>query len=275
MTDVPADTYLSFVVSRPLFEVWNLFLLAMARIVPIVAISPFFGGKALSDPLKMGFGVALSIIFLPFLITHSKGTIITNYSFIFMLVKEVFIGALLGYLISIPYYIAQSTGSLIDHQRGAQSLQVSDPMTSAQTSPIGTLLANIMLVIFYSTGGVLVVFEAVFQSYTLIPADSFLNPDFFTITRPLWTTVIDLAHTVMRLTVQLSAPALLILLLSDVFLGVANRMAPQVQVTFLLYSLKSFMGIAIMWLGWWLIIKQFNVELLSWYKLFKKVVLSF
>lgn len=275
MTNVPSDTYLSFVLSKPLFEVWTLFLLGLARIVPIIAICPFFGGKALSDAMKIGFGVALTIIFLPFLIVHTKETIIVDYVYMIMLIKEVFIGAVLGFTISIPFYITQSAGSLIDHQRGAQSLQVSDPMTQSQTSPTGTVFANITLVLFYATGGVLIFFKAVFLSYTLIPANGFITPKFFDLAQPLWVTMADLANIVMRLTIQLAAPALIIIFLSDVFLGVANRMAPQVQVTFLLYSLKSFMGILILLLGWYLLLNQFDVELLTWYKLFHKIVSSF
>ncbi len=275
MSAVPADTYLSFILSRPLFEVWNLFLLGLARVVPAIAIAPFLGGKSVSDPIKIGFGVAVTIIFLPYLIVTAKGPVIVDYMFILLLLKEALLGSLMGFLIAIPFYWSQSAGALIDHQRGSQSLQVQDPMTQSQTSPTGTFYSNMMLVIFFASGGVLFFFDALFSSYDLVPVNQFLNARFFEVNNPLWLTILDLVNIVVKVTLQLSAPAVLTMLLSDLFLGIANRMAPQVQITFLLYSLKSFTGIGMLWVAWFFVLKQLDVEMLSWFKLFQKIVETF
>jgi type III secretion protein T len=81
-----------------------------------------------------------------------------------------------------------------------------------------------------------------------------------------------MCHIVVKLSLQLSAPALIAMLLSDLFLGIANRMAPQVQISFLLWSFKAFVEIAMVWAAWWLTIKQFEIEGNTWLKFFTKLI---
>lgn len=271
------DTYVDFFRHYPIQEVWVLLLLTLARIVPIIALTPFLGGTVLPDPMKLGFSVALAPIFFPFILVHSSGALPNSIDILFMalLVKEVLIGALLGFLISIPYYFCQSAGVLIDHQSGGQSLQVTDPSTQSQASPTGLLYNNMMLVIFFAIGGHLLFFEAVANSYKLVPVDQFLSASFFSHTTPLWHFLIKLLTTFTTIAVQLAAPSLIALLMSDLFLGIANRMAPQVQISFLMWSFKSYVGIALLWAGWWFILKQIEVQGLDWIKIVTHLVEGF
>lgn len=274
MDVTPSDTYLSYVLSRPLSEVWNIFLLGLARIVPTIAITPFLGGKMLADPIKIGLSGLIVLIFLPFLIVHTQSALTFDVNFMFLLVKEVFIGSALGFIISVPFFYSQAAGALIDHQRGSQSLQVTDPSTQTQTSPTGTLYNNMMLVTFFMIGGPLLFFDAMFSSYSVIPADAFLPPEFFKLTNHFWLTLMRMFTTIVSISLQLSAPSIIAMLMSDLFLGIANRMAPQVQISFLLWSLKAFIGIALLWASWWLVLKQLNVLSGSWVKVFEKLVHS-
>jgi type III secretion protein T len=270
---INTDPYLSFFLNRGVSELWTLLLLCMGRIIPIVAFTPFLGGKILPDTMKIGFGVALSPIFLPMLITHSAGTpLALDVVFMALLVKEILIGSFIGMLISIPFHFAQSAGSLIDHQSGSQSLQVTDPSTQAQATPTGVLYNNMMIVTFFFVGGPILFFEAIFTSYKVMPADQFFSPEFFSHTTPLFLLFVKLLNALVTITVQLSAPSVIAMLLSDLFLGIANRMAPQVQISFLLWSLKSFLGIGMVWVGWWFILKQLDIQGLAWVKMMQKVI---
>ena len=256
-------------------EIWSLFLIAMARIVPLIALAPFFGGKMVPDSIKIGFGASVVLIFFPYIIGQSTADLSMDLTLIFLMIKEAFIGLLLGFLISVPFYFAQGAGALIDHQRGSQSLQVMDPSTQMQTSPLGTLYNDMLLVIFFFIGGPLLFFEGVFTSYAILPADQFIPPSFFDASRPLWGTAIQLLHNIVALSLQLATPSVMAMLLSDLFLGITNRMAPQVQISFLLWSLKAFIGIALLFLAWWYVIKQLDIITLDWIKTFHKIIVKF
>jgi type III secretory pathway component EscT len=77
---------------------------------------------------------------------------------------------------------------------------------------------------------------------------------------------------IMNLAIQLSAPALIGMLLTDLFLGIANRMAPQVQVVFLGIPLKSWVGIALIAAAWSLIITVMGKESILWIKAINQYV---
>ena len=271
----PTDTYLSVILSRPMNDVWNIFLLGLARIVPTIAIAPFFGGKMIGDVVKVGLGVGVTFVFLPFLILSNPGSFSADVSFIFLMAKEAMIGSLLGFIIAIPFYYAQGAGALIDHQRGSQSLQVMDPTTQMQTSPTGTLYNNMLLVLFFAISGPILFFDGLFTSFALLPLDAFFPPQFFDLKHPFWITMMGMLTTVVKIALQLSAPALIGMLLSDLFLGIANRMAPQVQISFLLWSFKAFIGIAMLFLAWWLVIKQLDVHAAAWLKTYSSLVKKF
>ncbi len=255
-----------------LWDYFYLFLLAIARIVPIIALAPFLGGKMIGDVMKVGFGVALAAIFFPYLVTHQTAALTFNLAFIFLLIKEVFVGLLLGFLVSIPFHFFEGAGNLIEHQSGSQSLQVTDPSTQVQASPIGLLYNNVMVALFFSIGGPLLLFEGILTSYKVMPADRFLNPIFFSTHTPLAQSLFHILHNVMAFSLQLAAPPVMAMLMSDLFLGIINRMASQVQISFLLWSMKAYSGLLLIWAGWWIVIKQMESEGIAWMKMIDSVL---
>ena len=161
-------------------------MLIMARMVPIMILAPFFGAKVLPNPIKLMFALALSAIFLPQTFFLLKKELDFNFVFAALACKEVLIGFILAYLSTLPFMIAQSAGSYIEHIRGASSLQVHDPVAQNSTAPLGILYNYILIVIFYFIGGPIYFLDAVGKSLELIPVDSWVNPLFFNTQIPFW-----------------------------------------------------------------------------------------
>ncbi len=227
----------------------SLLFLFMARFLPIVAQAPFFGAKVLPHPVKITFTLCMFIIFLPHLLAVTTAPLTFNPMLVFLLFKEFFIGLLMGYIISMPFAVVQSAGIFIDHQRGGASLMVNDPTIQNQSSPLGTLFNYVLIYMFFAIDGPFMVLDSISQSYSIIPPNEFFNPQFFNKDTPFWTMQIQLFNKVMVLSIQLATPALLAILMTDVFLGIANRLAPQVQITFLGMPLKSLLALVIVCLG--------------------------
>lgn len=261
------DDYLSLLLALPGLQpdtVLSLFFLTLARILPIISIAPFLGSRNISMPIRMMFGLALVAIFLPQNLLQMKTELPFSMPFVGLLLKELLLGTVLGFLASIPFYIAQMAGSLINHQMGASSLQVTDPSTQSQTGPIGLLYNYVLIALFFSLGGPFIFFNGVATSFQLIPVDGLINPTLFNWATPLGKMIIHLFATAMSLAIQLSAPALIGILLTDMFLGIANRLAPQVQIVFLGISLKAWVGIALLAAAWALIIRVMGKEAITW-----------
>ena len=248
------------------YAVFSLIFLFFARFLPIVALSPFFGAKILPHPVKVTFALSIFVIFLPQLLNVTTAPIGFDYNLLILIIKELFIGVILGFFVSMPFTIVQSAGILIDHQRGGASLMVNDPTVQNQSSPLGTLFNMVLIVLFFMIDGPFLFLNALLTSYEVIPPDKFIDPHFFdmTTTSNFWEVLVQLFNKVMVVTMQLAAPALLAILMTDVFLGIANRLAPQVQITFLGMPLKSLLALLVVCFGWRLFTEEIVRQCYKW-----------
>ncbi len=263
------DGYLSLLLSFPNLDpytILSVFFLTLARLLPILAIAPFLGSQNVPMTIRVMFGVSLTAMFLPQNLMLVHQNIPFAMPFIGLCIKELMIGAILGFLSSVPFFIAQMSGSLIDFQRGASSLQVTDPTTRSQTGSIGILYNLVLIALFFSLGGPLFFFDGVATSYEMIPVDGLINPSFFNENNSFWKLIFRILQKMFNLCIQLAAPSLIGILLMDMFLGIANRLAPQVQIVFLGIPLKSWVGIALLAAAWGLIIQVMSKEAMDWFK---------
>jgi type III secretion protein T len=268
--------YLTFVTSIPNFSpmsVSALFFLGLMRIAPIVSIAPFLGAK-LPGGVKIGLAITLTMVFLPHIIATTTHPPHFNALFIGYALKELFMGFILAFLVTLPFYIAQSSGVLIDFLRGSSALMVTDPIVQTQVSPLGLLYNYVLVVLFFQIDGPFIFFEGVARSFSIIPADQFLNAAFFTSAQPFWKTMFHMLTQFTAVAIQLAAPSLVAILMAEMFLGIANRLAPQVQIAFLGMALKSLLGIAILWVAWFFILQQMGKQALIWLTELNKIVFN-
>lgn len=269
METVPDGSYLyvfltsAFNKENPL-AVLTLIFLFMARFLPIIALSPFLGARVLPNPVKIAFALSMFVIFLPQLLTVTVEPAAFSPYALILITKEIFVGLIIGMIIGMPFTIVQSVGMIIDHQRGGASLMVNDPVIQNQNSPLGTLFNSVLIFLFYYINGPFIFFNAIIESYQVIPPDKFINPSFFDQTTPFWTILVGLFNKVMVISIQLASPALLAILMTDVFLGIANRLAPQVQITFLGMPLKSLFALAVLFVGWKLFAEEIVRQCYVW-----------
>lgn len=276
MTDSYAELVLqSAFASSSLLSILSLMFLFFARMLPIIALSPFFGARVLPNPTKVALAISLFVVFLPTLLMSTTQATRFDNILLMNILKELFVGFSLGFLISLPFIIFQSSGMFIDHQRGGASLMVNDPTIQNQSSPLGTMFNMVAIYIFYAIDGPFLFLDAIQRSYEIIPPDQALNPLFFTQSAPFWQMEIQLFNEVMKISIQIAGPALIAILMTDFFLGIANRLAPQVQVTFLGMPLKSLLGIMMICFGWFLMTTEFAKVMLHWIDVVAQAVIGF
>lgn len=241
-----------------------LFLMGMLRLLPILAITPFFGARVLPHPVKAAMGLTLYLILMPHILLTTSTNLTVNLTLFSYGIKELFIGTLMGILASVPFFVAETAGIYIDHQRGGSSLMVQDPHVQNQDSPLGIIWNYILIVTFYVLDGQFIFIEAIIRSYTLVPIDAWFSSIFFEDDSLFWENIMGIMAYVMRIGIKIGSPALLTILMTEVFLGIANRLAPNVMITFLGMPLKSLFGLGIICFGWGYITNQMKYEMMSW-----------
>jgi type III secretion protein T len=258
----PTADYLSFFDSIPELTpmaLLTIFFLGFLRLIPIMVIAPFFGAK-LPAIAKIGLTIAFTVILLPHIVATSSLHLTFDIHYIGYSLKELLIGMVFAMLSSIPFYIVQSSGVLIDFQRGSSAMQATDPVLQSQVSPIGILYNYLLIVIFFEIGGPFFFLDTLMQSFSYIPVDGFFSSGFFNQNVPFWKIIMELLTKFTLLSIQFAAPALVAILMADLFLGIANRLAPQVQIAFLGMAIKSLLGLILLWAGWFFVLQQITTQ---------------
>lgn len=91
----------------------------------------------------------------------------TNYwNLFFIYVKEFAIGMVIGLILSVPFWVVQFAGSLIDSYRGENNSGATDP-TGGEISTIANYHVVVALLVFASLGGISYMVGEFYKSYQL------------------------------------------------------------------------------------------------------------
>ena len=219
---------------------------AMALSVPRVTVAlwvlPFLSQQILTRTMRSVIGFALASLVMP-LVYHQLGAAgLEPGDLLWLLPKEILVGLLIGFVAAIPFWVAAGLGALLDTQRGSSAAIMSTPTYQGGISPLGVLFTQAVTVLFFSTMGVHVFLGALYQSYVTWPVTA-MGPalafeSFLVVARTFQSMFYWLA--------LLGAPALILVLVIDLLLGVLNRFVPQINVFFLAMPFKAILVLALL-----------------------------
>lgn len=209
--------------------------LGMPRVLAALAVLPFLSPQLLGGTTRSIVALSLSLVMLPVTLGAVASANLSPGIMLLLLPKEMLIGAILGFLAAVPFWVAAGLGRLMDIQRGAMAATMFTPLFRDAASPLGMLLIQAAAVLFLSGAGILLFLETLYQSYALWPIWS---------VGPSWT---DGAETMLASQFQnilywivlLGAPTLILVLLIDVLMGLLNRFVPEINVFFLAFPFKG------------------------------------
>jgi flagellar biosynthetic protein FliR len=210
--------------------------LLMCRIMPVLVLSPLLGEEQVPPEIKMGVGITLSAVMFP-LVSHRIGALPTSaLPYIALLLKEIFIGVSLALIVSKVFEAARVAGNLADSMAGTNSAQLQAPLVNDKVTLLANLKVQLCVVMFFTLNGHHLVIQAIAESLDIVPLDRF--PRFSQGSWPFFELFIRSFADILTIAMSLAAPTLLTAFVTDIALGAINRMASQVQVSFLAQSLK-------------------------------------
>ncbi len=221
--------------------------LGMARLTPIFIIVPFLGRGNLSALTRGAIVFALAVFLRPWLDLLAPPGMPSMGYLMPIVAKEAVLGALFGVVSSFAFEAAAGIGFIIDNQRGLSMAQTTDPLTGEETSPLGSMLMQTLVMVFVATGGLQLFFHAVVTTY------AFWSPFAYW---PDWSSVAvrelllgQFSWYLVTMT-TLAAPILLVIFLVDLGMGLMNRFAPQLNVFFMSMPIKSAFAILVLLVYW-------------------------
>jgi flagellar biosynthesis protein FliR len=220
------------------FELW---VVILARTSSFVFLMPVLGNRTVPTMAKIGVSGFLAF----FLISASIGrTDLPSelLPFFLIILREVLVGLTLGFVTMFLFAGISMMGEVAGIQMGFGMAQIFDPSAEAQLNLLGEFYSLMSLVLFLLLDGHHVLLRGFTQSYRVIPIVArFPNTG---VLRQL----IESASGIFSSAIQIGAPILVALFLTEAVLGIMARTAPQMNVLVVGLPLKLGVGFCIIML---------------------------
>jgi len=153
--------------------------------------------------------------------------------------SEAVFGALLGLSLHAAFAALQIAGRLLDLQMGFGMAAVLDPVTRANAPVMGVALTLLGMSVFWGVDGHHALLRGMAQIAQAVPPGALWRlPDASILARAL--------GAMFSMTIVVVAPALFVLLLTELALDVASRLLPQMNVLFIGMPVKALAGLSIL-----------------------------
>lgn len=232
--------------------------LLLARILPVIILTPVFGGEVVPTEVKMGLGLAIGLVLFPALSSRMAFIPTAALPFLALLLKEVFFGLSLAFIVGAVFYAAEVAGGLIDTLAGTSMAQVMVPQQQHQASLFSSFSLQLTVMLFLTLNGHQKVIQAFADSLGALPLDQY--PQFREGQWAFFELVVRSFVRLMAVGFALASPALLAAVLTDLGLGMINRVAPQVQVFFVSMQIKPAVTVVVILTSLYLMLDKLKDE---------------
>lgn len=218
------------------------FMLIFCRITSFFVVAPVYSANGVPVTFKIGLSFIVTV--LVFLTFGLGQVVVQDISYVLLIIQEVMVGLLLGFTAFLMMAVVQTAGGLIDIQIGFSMANVIDPVTGVSTPLIGNFKYMMALLVFLNMNGHHFLLDAIMYSYDwiAITGNVFYEIQAGSVSDFLITTF---AHSFV-LALQMCAPIVAALFLTDVGLGFLARTAPQFNVFVVGIPLKIIVGLVLL-----------------------------
>ncbi|OMF36795.1 flagellar biosynthetic protein FliR [Paenibacillus sp. FSL H8-0548] len=219
-----------------------IFLLIFCRITAFFVVAPVFSSRGVPNVFKIGLGFFISLFV--FLTYGMQQTIVPDAEYVLVLFREILIGVLMGYVVYLFFTVVQTAGAFMDLQVGFAMANIVDPHTGTSAPLLGNFKYMMLIVVFLMMNGHHFLLTALMDSYKWMPLSNELFSRMMSggitdfLTRAVGNTFL--------LALQIAAPLVVAMFLTDVGLGFLTKTAPQFNVFVIGIPLKLIIGMVLL-----------------------------
>ncbi|MDX6544738.1 MAG: flagellar biosynthesis protein FliR, partial [Gaiellales bacterium] len=214
------------------------FFLVLARIGPLFVVAPLFSSKMVPMRARGVAAVALAVGLSPIALKGDK--VPTDALALAGLIgKEALVGFAFAFAISVLFAAVSIAGSFLDTLIGFSYGGLVDPVNGNQSTVLSQLYTLVGVMIFIAIGGDEWMIQGLAKTYDLVGLTQMPS---------LGTLVGGAQHTFSTIfvsAVQLAAPVMIALIITDAGFGVVSRVMPQLNVFAVGFPAKILVGFLI------------------------------
>lgn len=217
------------------------FSLVLARVAPLFLLAPLFSSKSFPGRVRTVAAVAIAVGIAP-VASHglTRGALPEDvWAIAGLLAKEGLVGMAFAFGIAALFAALAAAGAVLDLSIGFSLGGVVDPLSGVQSSLLQQIYAMLGVLVFVAIGGDAWVIAGLGRTYDAVPLLG--TPAIGSITEAA-----QLAFAgIFGAAVQVCAPVLLALVITDAAIGVVSKVVPQLNVFAVSFPAKVAVGLLV------------------------------
>ena len=199
------------------------FILVLARVTPLFFIAPLFSSRVIPPHIRGLIAVGISIGLAP-LALHGQHVPSEPLALGALVIEGMLVGLGFAFSLSVLMGAVESAGSVIDVLSGFSYGALINPMDGQQSAVITRFYGLVGTMIFLVIGGDAWTLRGLDRTFELVPLTS----------APRLSSLLGGAEqvfsTIFTAALEVAAPVVVALLITDVAFGVVSRVVPQLNV---------------------------------------------
>jgi len=199
------------------------FILVLARVTPLFLIAPLFSSNLIPPRVRGIIAVAISIGLAPVAL-HGQHVPTAPLALAGLIVEGMLVGLGFAFALAVLMGAIESAGSLIDVVSGFSYGSLINPLSGESSAVMNRFYSLVGTLIFLIIGGDAWTLRGLGRTFQLVPLTS----------GPRLSSLVGGAEqvlaTVFAAALEIAAPVLVALLITDVAFGVVSRVVPQLNV---------------------------------------------
>jgi len=213
-------------------------MLVFLRAGAFLLALPFFSATNFPVTMRVALAALMALLLAPILPPFSLGHV-AFFTLFWVMIQEVFIGLLLGFVARMIFYAVEMGGSIIANELGLNMASILDPMSQMSSQIPATILfylATLVMLTLNLHHWILAGFE---RSFSVLPIGVVhLHGEMFDIVSGQISDIFDVA-------LEICAPVLAVSFVVTVVFGVLSRAVPQMNVFILSFSFRIIAGMIV------------------------------
>jgi flagellar biosynthesis protein FliR len=215
------------------------FMLVIARIAPLFLVAPMFSSKIIPGRVKGLAAVGLAVGIAP-LATADEKIPLDVMSMGAIAAKELMIGLAFAFSIAVLFAAVSAAGALLDTLIGFSFGALVDPVSGTNSSVLGQLYSIVGVAIFIAINGDAWVIQGLYRTYELVPL----------VDAPSVASMVggvqEAFSGIFVAALEIAAPVVLAVTLTDAAFGVVSRVVPQLNVFAVGFPAKVTVGLLVL-----------------------------
>lgn len=207
------------------------------RLIAFFIVTPAFFPPGIPKKFKVIFSLMMSFMLISAVDYSNVVDINNNFTLIIYCLNEILTGITLGFITSLCFSMIQMAGSLIDIQIGLSMLTMYDPNSKTTNTLISKVIHWVALIIFFIVDGHHIFIKALAESFQIVNLGKFI------LYKPSLELILTAFIKYFVIGIKLSIPIVLIIIITDLTLGLISRTVPQLNIMILGMPIKIMVGV--------------------------------